>query len=44
VNAAIKAAETCIDDLRDEGDHAAAYEEACRTADAAFDESRKLHP
>jgi hypothetical protein len=40
---ALKTAEACIDNLRDEGDHTA-YEEACRAADAAFDELTETPP
>jgi hypothetical protein len=40
---ALKTAEARIDDLRDEGDHTA-YEEACRAADAAFDELTETPP
>jgi hypothetical protein len=40
---ALKTAEARIDNLRDMGDHTA-YEEACRAADAAFDELAETPP
>jgi hypothetical protein len=40
---ALNAATAHLDDLRDMGDHAA-YEEACRGADAAFDELMETPP
>ena len=40
---ALKAAEARIDEIRGIGDHAA-YEEACRAADAAFDELTETPP
>ena len=40
---ALKAAEARIEEIRDIGDHAA-YEEACRAADAAFDELTETPP
>ena len=40
---ALQAAEACIEEIRDIGDHAA-YEEACRAADAAFDELTETPP